>query len=142
MLEAVRRLGVRAPRPVAFAHRGFLLYHCWLVTGEIENHRTLAALSRVDPRQAVSLTGAVAVEIDRLIHHRIHHVDLHPGNVLIDSQQRVFVIDFDKARHTRLDPQDLRKRYIRRWQRAVSKHRLPVELRAALQQALLQYRSG
>ena len=138
MMEEVRRIGVRAPQPVAFAYRGLLFYHCWLVTGEIEKHQTLAALSRNDPKQAVLLSNAVAVEINRLIRHNIHHVDLHPGNVLIDPQQRVFLIDFDKARRTQLGTAELRNRYLRRWQRAVSKHQLPTDMSAALKKALFQ----
>ncbi len=136
VLEHVRRVGVRAPRPVAFAHRGFLFYHCWLVTDEVEQHQTLAALSLADPKQAVLLTGVVAAEINRLIDHHLHHVDLHPGNVLIDVQHRVFLIDFDKTRRTQLQPGDLRSRYVKRWQRAVAKHRLPADLSRAMEDAL------
>ena len=135
-LEQVRRLGVRAPRPVAFAHRGGLLYHCWLLTEEVEQPRTLADLSLTDLKQAVSLTGSVAAEIDRLVQHRLHHVDLHPGNVLIDHRQQVFLIDFDKTRDTRFGPAKLRHKYIKRWQRAVAKHRLPNGLSEALKTAL------
>ena len=138
MLELVRRLGIRAPRPVAFAHRGSLFYQCWLVTEEVGQHRTLAHLSREDPMQAARLAAAVAAEVNRLIRHHIHHVDLHPGNVLVDLQQRIFLIDFDKARHAKLQSKDLRLRYFRRWQRAVAKHRLPADISAAYKKALFR----
>ncbi|KPJ77473.1 MAG: hypothetical protein AMJ54_07620 [Deltaproteobacteria bacterium SG8_13] len=138
MMAHVRRIGVRAPRPVAFAHRGFLFYHCWLVTGEVEQHRTLAELSLADPQQALRLTAAVAAEINRLVDHHLHHVDLHPGNVLVDRRQQVILIDFDKTRRIRSDPAALRHRYLQRWRRAVAKHRLPAELSQALEAALFK----
>jgi 3-deoxy-D-manno-octulosonic acid kinase len=137
MLEQVRRVGVHAPRPVAYAHRGVLLYHCWLVTEEVQQHRTLAELSLVDPKLAATLTDAVGVEINRLVEHQLHHVDLHPGNVLIDGHQHVFLIDFDKTRRSRSAPAALRRRYLKRWQRAVIKHRLPVELSMVLEAVLI-----
>jgi 3-deoxy-D-manno-octulosonic acid kinase len=135
-LEQVRRFGVRAPRPVAFAHRGALLVHCWLVTEEVEQPKTLAELSLIDVKQAVSLTSLVAAEISRLVQHRLHHVDLHPGNVLVDHRQQVFLIDFDKTRNTRSGSTKLRHKYLNRWQRAVAKHRLPAELSQALEVGL------
>ena len=137
-LEQVRRFGVRAPRPIAFAHRGGLLYRCWLITEEVDQHRTLAELSLTDLKLAVSLTSLVAAEIDRLVHHRLHHVDLHPGNVLIDHREQIFLIDFDKTRDTRSGSAKLRLKYINRWQRAVTKHRLPDKLSQSLRTALLQ----
>ena len=138
MLVQVRRIGVRAPRPVAYAHRGVLLYHCWLVTEEVQQHRTLAELSLVDPKLAATLTGPVAAEIIRLVQNQLHHVDLHPGNVLVDRRQQIFLIDFDKTRRVRSDPAALRRRYLKRWQRAVAKHRLPAELSKELETALFQ----
>ncbi len=138
MLARVRQIGVLAPRPVAFAHRGLLFYQCWLVTGEVEGHRTLAELSLTDPNRAAVLTTDVAAAIKRLIAHQLHHVDLHPGNVLIDPQLQVYLIDFDKARRTRLNAANLQRRYFQRWQRAVRKHRLPEALTEALASALFQ----
>jgi 3-deoxy-D-manno-octulosonic acid kinase len=55
-------------------------------------------------------------------------VDLHPGNVLVDSNSRVYLIDFDKARYSYLNKDKLRVKYISRWRRAVIKHRLPESL--------------
>ena len=127
-MEQVHRIGVRVPRPVAFAYRGLLFYQCWLITREVEHHRTLAELSRIEPQQAVRAAAAVADEINRMVQHRLHHVDLHPGNVLIDRRQRVYLIDFDKAGRAQISAEKLRIRYYRRWQRAVSKHQLPKTL--------------
>jgi hypothetical protein len=46
----------------------------------------------------------------------------------VDHRQRVFLLDFDKACLSAKSPDYLKARYLRRWQRAVHKHRLPREL--------------
>jgi predicted Ser/Thr protein kinase len=59
-------------------------------------------------------------------------VDLHPGNVLVTPENRLYLIDFDKARTTPVNRRRLREKYIRRWQRAVLKYRLPAFLNTIL----------
>ncbi|MDZ7832958.1 MAG: lipopolysaccharide kinase InaA family protein [Desulfobacterales bacterium] len=135
-LDYVRQIGVNAPEPVAFATRGRLFYHAWLVTKELPAARSLAdaALNPANlPGDAVSRTAA---HINRLIRHRILHVDLHPGNVLLDAENRVYIIDFDKARITRQSTEQLALRYCRRWQRAVAKYGLPEELNESFQRGV------
>ena len=135
-MDRVRSIGVGVPRPVAYAYKGSLIYQCWLVTEEIQQHRTLAELSIIDSDHAEALLGRVAEEVAGLIRHKIHHVDLHPGNVIVDSRQNIFLIDFDKAHLTKLNQQTLRKKYINRWRRAVIKHRLPDYLWLAMEKEL------
>lgn len=125
LLKRVRSLGVSAPEPVAYITQGRLLYRTWLVMREVEQHKTLATLSCEAPGEAQDLLPAVVQQIERLIGSGIWHVDLHPGNVLIDSQGEIFLIDFDKA-HSCNDPiKRVRDRYLCRWRRAVIKHGLP-----------------
>ena len=64
----------------------------------------------------------------RSCQNQILHVDLHLGNVLVDSNSRVYLIDFDKARYSIQNKDKLRDKYLRRWRRAVIKHRLPEKL--------------
>jgi 3-deoxy-D-manno-octulosonic acid kinase len=128
LLQKVRSLGVKAPRPIAYACQGALFYKAWLVTEEIEQGQSLARLSLSDPDLALSLTSQVALNVSALIHNNIHHVDLHPGNVLVDAQSNIFLIDFDKACLRRLSRHRLRTKYIDRWRRAVIKHGLPERL--------------
>ncbi len=125
ILNKVRDLGVGAPKPVAYAYQGRLFYKCWLVTREIEQQQTLARLSLMDVERASSVIGRIADHVATLIQNQILHVDLHPGNVLVDSGNRVYLIDFDKARYSYLNKDKLRDKYISRWRRAVIKHRLP-----------------
>jgi 3-deoxy-D-manno-octulosonic acid kinase len=71
---------------------------------------------------------SVIEQISKLIEHRILHIDLHPGNIIVDKDDRVFIIDFDRGRIFNGDRNKLCKLYLQRWQRAVDKHRLPVML--------------
>jgi len=121
----IRSLGLGAPEPVAFAYTTGLFYRAWLITREIEDIQTLAELSLNDETRAKEVMSGVTEQISRLIQNRICHVDLHPGNVLITSDNRIFFIDFDKAFTYRGDKMRLRGKYINRWQRSIRKHRLP-----------------
>ncbi|MDA8402930.1 MAG: phosphotransferase [Desulfobacteraceae bacterium] len=129
LLKYLSGIGVNAPEPVAFAYRfkymGHRLYHAWIVTREIENAVTLARLSIQAPDRARAAMGELMRQVAVLVDNTIHHVDLHPGNVLVDMHNRIFLIDFDKARTAPQNRNQLREKYINRWRRAVAKHHLP-----------------
>jgi len=135
-LQHVRKIGVNAPEPLAFAVRGRILYHAWLATRELAGARPLSAISLDSPRAAAAVMPPVIEQIRRLIQSRIHHVDLHPGNVLVDPESRVYLIDFDKSRISRSPAPALACRYRRRWQRAVVKYGLPQELDEIFQEKI------
>jgi 3-deoxy-D-manno-octulosonic acid kinase len=136
LLQKARDLGVNVPEPLLYANRGFLIYHAWLVTREIKSPLSLARLSLDDEKRSRRVMASVIEQISRLIDHRIRHVDLHPGNVVVDGQDRVFLLDFDKGKIFQGDKSKLRDRYIKRWQRAVSKHGLPEWLTERLRSGL------
>jgi predicted unusual protein kinase regulating ubiquinone biosynthesis (AarF/ABC1/UbiB family) len=69
--------------------------------------------------------GELARQVAILIDHGILHADFHPGNVLIDDRDRVYIIDLDKTGTYRGAKTALRSKYHRRWCRAVRKHGLP-----------------
>jgi 3-deoxy-D-manno-octulosonic acid kinase len=129
LLLKLKRLGVHAPDPVAFAFKGTLFYQAWIITREIKDTQTLSALSFSNPAQTRLAMTQLRDQVQRLIDNRIHHVDLHPGNVLVDRSGSVHLIDFDKAKTVHLPEDILKNRYIRRWQRAVDKHHLPKMIR-------------
>jgi 3-deoxy-D-manno-octulosonic acid kinase len=125
LLCALHRAGVQVPEPVAFATSGGLFYRAWLVTRAIDNGVTLAGLSEREPERAAAALKKVGQQVALLVDNRLHHVDFHPGNVLVDRENRVFLIDFDKARFSREGRESLQQRYLERWRRAVQKHGLP-----------------
>lgn len=134
-LLQVRQIGVNAPHPVAFAVRGQMLYHAWLITKQLPDVRALSVLSRCRPEAARRVLPAVVEQIRLLIRHGIHHVDLHPGNVLVDGKETVYIVDFDKAAAGR-EPKRLDRLYVSRWRRAVIKHGLPRFLYQAVETGL------
>ena len=125
ILQKVRGLSVSAPEPIAFAYRGGLFYKGWLVTKKIKEQQTLAQLSCTDEEHAHIVMKELIDQVSILIKNNIFHVDLHPGNVLVDSSDRVFLLDFDRACISQRDKNRLRDHYLVRWRRAVIKHRLP-----------------
>ena len=125
MLRKVRKLGVSAPEPIAYAYLGGLIYKAWLVTREIKQQQTLAELSCVDEELARIAMEEIVIQVSILINNSIRHADLHPGNVLVDRSDRVFILDFDKACVSWWDRNKLRDKYLMRWRRAVTKHGLP-----------------
>ncbi|MBW2194204.1 MAG: hypothetical protein JRF37_01170 [Deltaproteobacteria bacterium] len=125
MLNKVRQLGVHAPEPVAYASKGRLFYKAWLITRQIGQHTSLAALSLTDEKYSQSKMSCIIDEASVLIRNRVLHVDLHPGNTLVDKAGGIYLVDFDKARFFHGSTSRLCHRYIRRWNRAVVKHCLP-----------------
>lgn len=135
LLQTARRLGINAPEPIAYAHQGHPFYRAWLVTRAVERHQTLAQLSLADEPSARQLMTAVSSQVSALIEHGILHVDLHPGNVLVNPEGRLFLIDFDKARLYK-NSRGLKDKYLRRWRRAVDKHDLPPFLYYKLEEGI------
>jgi len=125
LLQQVKTMGINAPVPIAFAYRGHLLYQCWLVTQEVKYHLTVAHISRSNEDRARIVMNEVVNQVSKLIKNKILHVDLHPGNVIVDSQNKVYLLDFDKGCMFFGRKNSLRDRYLRRWDRAVQKYRLP-----------------
>lgn len=131
-MDRAGQLGVNVPEPVAFAFKGRFLYHSWLITREIANQQTLARLSLLAPERLPTVMASLGRQVSKLVAHGLWHVDLHPGNVLVDDRGRVFLVDFDKTRTFRGVKQQLLNKYRMRWRRAVQKHGLPKELMTAL----------
>ena len=136
VFHKVRSLGVGAPEPIAYASKGNVFYKGWLVTRLIKRHQTLAELSCTD-------RARTRIAMDELIHHvrilidnHILHIDLHPGNVLVDANNRTFLVDFDKACSCAGSKNRLRHQYLTRWRRSVKKHGLPEVLYDTMSAAL------
>jgi len=138
LLQVVRNLGIKAPEPVAYAHRGCIFYQAWLVSRAIKYPLSLALLSLKDEKKTRQAMESVVGQILLLIQNDILHVDLHPGNIVVDGAGQIFLVDFDKGQIHHGNREKLRDRYLTRWQRAVTKHRLPGMLTEMLQAGLNQ----
>jgi len=127
-LQKVRAFGINAPEPVAYAYIGTMVYKAWLITKAIDQAVSLAQLSVADKSRTRLVMEYVMDQVYTLIEHNILHVDLHPGNVIVDRENQVILIDFDKGRTFTGSKNKLRDRYLNRWQRAIIKHGLPAML--------------
>jgi 3-deoxy-D-manno-octulosonic acid kinase len=143
MLERVRAIGVNAPRPLIFVNKGSFFYQSWLFMEEIVNSKNLAQLSKAEEGEGGDLLhdgmAKLGQQVLRLIENKIFHVDLHPGNVLLDATGSVFIVDFDKAREYHGSSDSLRDLYLRRWRRAVIKHKLSPVLTEMMSLTLRSY---
>ena len=128
LMHKLRQLGIRAPEPIAYAYRGFPLYTAWLITRKINKACTLAELCDQDIKRVNRIMISVFEQIDRLVECRCMHVDLHPGNILVDQDDHVYLIDFDKGYFSSATREKLYDGYYKRWQRSIIKHQLPLIL--------------
>ncbi|WP_111655609.1 3-deoxy-D-manno-octulosonic acid kinase [Isoalcanivorax indicus] len=99
LLAMMRDAGLPVPRPCAAAllPDTLLTYRAALMIERIPDARDLVALLQEGP-----LPAAVWAETGRVI-ARLHtagiwHADLNAHNILLDAQDRVWLIDFDKCR--------------------------------------------
>jgi 3-deoxy-D-manno-octulosonic acid kinase len=136
LLNTVDALGVNVPEPIAYADCGHLFYRAWLVTREINQSVSLARINLKDEINAGIAMQSINKQVSTLIENSILHVDLHPGNVVLDGNGKAYLLDFDKGRVYHGSRQKLRNRYITRWQRAVEKHNLPKILTEMMQNGL------
>ena len=126
MLSRVRSLGISAPKPIAYVVEGGLFYRTWLLLTELEGVVALADLAEISGTDRFErVLSHLAVQVERLIENRVFHIDLHPGNVVVDGGGQIYILDFDKATIFNGKLNRLRDLYLHRWRRAVIKHNLP-----------------
>ncbi len=97
LLDWMYTNGLPVPRPVAarYAISG-LFYRADIVTERIPDAHTLADALR-DAALPVPLWIAIGATIRQLHDHNVFHSDLNCRNILIDAQEKVWLIDFDKC---------------------------------------------
>ncbi|GJM20209.1 MAG: hypothetical protein DHS20C15_01240 [Planctomycetota bacterium] len=95
-MEAFVQLGVPTIRPVAYADRrdGRRLTESWFLCELVPEARTLGeAVAAADDHGRREL-GRQALDVVAKLHeHPLYHRDLHAGNVLLDVEGRLLIID-------------------------------------------------
>ncbi len=118
VLDHLRRAGLRVPEPLGAAywragiaatgpHPGGILYRNAILVARIQGAQALAGrLDRADP-------AAVARAIDAMHAAGVWHADLNAYNILFDADERVWIIDFDRARLGVVSPEQAKKNRLR-----------------------------
>lgn len=98
LLAALQQRGLPVPRPVAarVTRTGLLLYRGDILVEYLPDTRTLAELAARQPLPA-SLWGRIGATIHRFHRAGAWHADLNASNILIDAQERIFLIDWDRG---------------------------------------------
>jgi 3-deoxy-D-manno-octulosonic acid kinase len=98
LLQYLAQRGLRVPKPVAaFYRRAGMTYRCDLITQRIVSAQSLSAALAPGPVPE-STWRAIGAAIARLHSHGVDHADLNAHNILLDDNQSISVIDFDRGR--------------------------------------------
>lgn len=135
-LEAVGRLGIAAPQPLAWVTKGAFFYRGWLVMRRIDHVGNLVDACRQDRSLAKAAMGEMSTQIGLLLRHNVFHVDLHPGNIVLTRNGGLYITDWDKGTFYSGGRQKLIGKYRARWNRSVEKYALPDFLRQMMDAAL------
>ena len=97
LLGRMQKMGLPAPVPVAarVIRKGFY-YSADLITRRIENAQALSAMLQLSsiPDDSWQKLGATIKQFHRV---GIYHADLNAQNILINAENQMFLIDFDKG---------------------------------------------
>lgn len=97
LLQRLLELGLPAPTPVAYAiTRTSVFYHADILTGRISDSQDLVALL-TQAALPEPLWFAIGQCIAKFHKNGIYHHDLNAHNLLIDKNNKVWIIDFDQG---------------------------------------------
>ncbi len=97
LLETLQQLDLPAPQPIAYrvVKKG-LFYHADLLSKRIEHAQDLVAI--LSQRSiSTSLWQKIGAMIAEFHHNGIYHHDLNAHNILVDNNDKVWLIDFDRG---------------------------------------------
>jgi len=100
LLKTLTQLALPAPKPVA-ARISFswLGYRADIITETLPNTQSLVErLSSSDKQANNKLWHNIGKTIATFHQHNIYHDDLNANNILIDTQDNIYLIDFDKGK--------------------------------------------
>ncbi len=121
LLAHMQTLSLPVPKPVAYriVRRGFL-YRADILSSRIENAQDLVAILS---KQALTtdIWKKIGVTIKQFHDNNIYHHDLNAHNILINEQQEVFLIDFDRGELREADSSGWQQSNIARLLRSFTK---------------------
>ncbi|PJC85224.1 3-deoxy-D-manno-octulosonic acid kinase [Vibrio sp. HA2012] len=97
LLKHLADAGVRVPRPLAAkVRRGLFTYQADLLSERIQDARDLVSILKTEPLSA-DRYQSIGREIRKMHNAGVNHTDLNIHNLLCDSHEKVWIIDFDKC---------------------------------------------
>ncbi len=97
LLLVLREAGVNVPRPIAArAVKTGCTYQADLLSEKIAHAQDLVAILQLQSLPAV-MYQKIGAEIAKMHKAQVNHTDLNIHNILIDSKEQVWIIDFDKC---------------------------------------------
>lgn len=97
LLEQLRMEGLPVPQAIAAkVKKKFLLYQTDIITERIENAESIISFltkNNLKVEQFIEI-GKIVKKMHRL---NVCHTDLNANNILIDSSNKIWLIDFDKC---------------------------------------------
>lgn len=119
LLLRLREAGVNVPQPVAArAIKSGLSYQADLLSERIPNAQDLVSILQ---KNAIpeAMYQKIGQQIAKMHNAGINHTDLNIHNILIDAQDKVWIIDFDKCRQQ--ESGDWKKQNLNRLKRSFLK---------------------
>lgn len=97
LLEKLRAEGVNVPRPIASsAVKVGFFYRADLLSEKIPNARDLVDILQESELSSV-MYKCIGQEVRKMHNVGVNHTDLNIHNILLDDEQKVWIIDFDKC---------------------------------------------
>ncbi len=128
ILNKLHSANLPVPNPIAYIiqHCSSFRYQGFIVTEEILPSKNMLDSVDSESIENLKIFSKAAGEVAHMIlNHNVFHPDLHLGNVLIQNDSKVYIIDFDKAK---IFPHRKRKFYalkiIKRWLHSCLRHHI------------------
>lgn len=103
LLAKMQQCNLPTPQPIAYQviKKGFF-YHADLITQRIENAEDLATVLS-EKRLSSALWQVIGATIRKFHQQGIYHHDLNAHNILIDVNDKVWLIDFDRGEQRKIN---------------------------------------
>lgn len=97
LLNVLIAAGVNVPKPIAArAVKSGFTYKADLLSEKIPNARDIVSIL-IEKSLPASMYKKIGQEIKKMHDAQVNHTDLNIHNILIDDQNKVWIIDFDKC---------------------------------------------